>query len=424
MEEYTAIYRTPTNALSVDELQLRALNQSWSWSVASSAYARTLQEEFGLPDQFNSWDEFKERTPIFSKPMLREILDTGSAEMSRRDFIWRSTGGSTAEPFSFPVFKQETRGASLDIWYGRSLLDIRPSDRLFLLWGHAHLFGSGLEAVIKRAKRDVFDFMLGYTRHSAYDTGEFELRRAADRILSKRPDYLLGYSNALAKLARVNSDRADDFAAIKMKAVIATAEGFLDQTARNDVGEILGAPVAMEYGTVETGPIAYEGGTELGYQVFWARHRLELRGGDGPNANELLVTSLFPRALPLFRYALGDLAAFVDTDKQPSPIQNLKGIVGRKNDIVVSPGGIELHSEAFTHCLRDIDSIRSYQIVTSPNSNPWIRYEAKVELSESKKNQIRSRLARLDPLLNDLRFERVEKIPLTSAGKHKMVLSE
>ena len=45
----------------------------------------------------------------------------------------------------------EARVAELDHWLGRSRLGIEPADRLFLLWGHAHLFGSGLNGASPQA---------------------------------------------------------------------------------------------------------------------------------------------------------------------------------------------------------------------------------------------------------------------------------
>src|SRR5690606_32138355 len=107
---------------------------------------------------------------------------------------WRATGGTTAEPIRFPVFGSEERVAELDHWLGRMALGIDPADRLFLLWGHGHMFGTGLRGAWARARRTIGDRALGYTRWSAYRMSKADFGRALDALLRSGARYVIGYS--------------------------------------------------------------------------------------------------------------------------------------------------------------------------------------------------------------------------------------
>ena len=112
-----------------------------------------------------------------------------------------------AEPLRVPVWKSEARIASQDLWYARSWFGISPADRLFMIWGHSHLLGNGMTGRINGLTRNWKDRLLGYQRWPAYVIGDAELRSAAEAMLRFRPGYVLGYSWALDRFARVNRER-------------------------------------------------------------------------------------------------------------------------------------------------------------------------------------------------------------------------
>jgi phenylacetate-coenzyme A ligase PaaK-like adenylate-forming protein len=409
----------PNSPSEAVDMQLADLNAAWKQSLARSTWARAIAQAETLPDQFASWAEFDERTPVMDKKRLRQTL--AECENSAEKVQWRATGGSTGEPFIFPVWPEEGKISGLDIWLGRSRLGIHPDDPVFLLWGHAHLLGTGVKGAINKIKRGAFDRLLGYTRVSAYALTPADLLAGCNRLLARKPVYVVGYSSALDRFARQNSERAGDIAKLKLKAVIATAEGFQRSDSAEVVSHTFGAPVVMEYGAVETGPLAYQDqdGT---YPVFHAHYRLSLRGGEGPAANEILVTSLYPRALPLMRYALGDLAEVAPGDIEQGSLMRLRRVVGRCNDIVTLPNAAAVHSEAFTHCVRDISELDAFQVVIGEGAWPRIRYTASDDLPDNAVSEIRRRLSLIDQGMEGTAFERVDNIALSVAGKHQMIV--
>jgi phenylacetate-coenzyme A ligase PaaK-like adenylate-forming protein len=417
MAPYRTVYETSPEA--VPGVQLARLNEGWAFSLQRSPWARDMKQRLGLPVRFDSWASFEAAVPVQGKPALVETIRAAAA--ADEPVIWRSTGGTTAEPFRFPVFPSEAAEAALDIWLGRARLGIGPNDRLFMIWGLSHLFGVGAKGVIAKIKRRLSDWALGYTRWSAYQLSAEALDRACTALTRSHAAYVVGYSSALDRFARQNLSRMPEIHRLKLRAVIATAEGFPSSDSRERVEACFGAPVVMEYGSVETGPIAYErrGG---GYDVFWPHHRLELGPRHEDGTAELIVTSLHPRALPLLRYAIGDrVRPGLGADDWPAAFA---AVTGRCNDAVIAPGGRIIHSEAFTHVLRDLQGVRRYQVVRRGDLRPpMLRLEAD-EVSDATVALIRSRLAKIDPLLADSVLERVDGIQTSIAGKHRMVVDE
>ena len=61
---------------------------------------------------------------------------------------------------------------------------------------------------------------------------------AADRLVSFKPAYVVGYSVALGRLARINRNRSGDFAKLGLRCVIATGESFATPDERDLVESV------------------------------------------------------------------------------------------------------------------------------------------------------------------------------------------
>lgn len=414
VEEYAKLFESP---LDIEQRQLQSFNSSWLSGLEKSDGARQLQKLLGLPTSFSSWQQLAEFLPYTDKSILRVALSQASLS---RNVTWRGTGGTTSQPFLFPSFAEEPHNASLDIWLGRKWLGVPPSERLFLIWGHSHLLGSGFKGKLLGLKRKLSDRALGYTRFSAYKLDDASLLHAGDLLLSSNCGYVLGYSVAIDRFCRLNSHRARDFHKLRLKAVIATAEGLPQTDSRKVIEACLGCRLSMEYGSMETGPIAYEIEQDR-YRVFWPHHRIDTLPLNGDETRrEILVTSLFPRALPLIRYKIGDILL-----RREGVAEHLEfaKVIGRCNDSVSLPDGSTIHSEAFTHCIRDCPGIAAFQIkLCEDGALPILFFESRGEVAVSDLETVRDKLSRVHPLLAQVRIERCERLEQSQAGKHAMVV--
>jgi phenylacetate-coenzyme A ligase PaaK-like adenylate-forming protein len=407
------------NDLNVSDLQLERLNHAWEVSLAISPYARALREQLDLPEKFESWASFDAAVPTTEKATLRPIAQ--HVRVTPPGITWRATGGSTGEPFRFPTIPEELALARTNIWLGRRWIGVSPSDPVFLIWGHAHQLGDGLNGRVNKLRREISDGLMGYVRHSAYDLAPDHLDRAAQRLLKHRPRYVVGYSSALDKFARHNAPIAEQIEHLAIKAVIATAEPFPRQDSVALVGRTFGADVFMEYGATETGPLAQQTRDGL-YQVYWTDFRISARQALDGQDPEILVTSLHPRALPLLNYALGDAARpFYDQD---GAITRLERVAGACNETVPLPDGRDVHYEAFSHCVHDASGVDAFQIVRRNSDWPLLRYSASKPITFEVEKEVRRRLGIVSPGLARIEFVQSDTLTKSIAGKHRVIVDE
>lgn len=414
-----AFYARERSSAEIRAHQLAAFNAVWADVRRRSPHYRELARACALPERFASFAELAVELPLLERSAFARAADRFALEGARRERR-RVTGGSTAEPVSIPASRAEDRANVVDTWLARSWYGVTPADSLFLLWGHSHLLGSGPAGAFNRWMRRLKDRGCGYLRVSAYDLGDRAMRRAGRALLAQRPSYLIGYSVALHRLAHVNRDLAPEFRALGLKVAIATAESFPTSHSAELIADTFACPVSMEYGAVETGLIAHRH-PEGRFRVFWASHHVEtLPAGNDPARREIAVTALYPRVVPLIRYRLGDLVQ-PDESTEDGVVQ-LAAVVGRCNDIISLDGGARVHSEAFSHVLRDVREIQAFQVVRDGPRAITINYIADSPLPASALTSIHSRLSRVDAGLADASLVRVSRLEETIAGKTKRII--
>lgn len=406
---------------AIREWQLDQFNGQWQLIYRSVPYFQRLQQEKNLPTRFSTWQEFREIMPIMDRKTVQNDREALTSRTQAADF-WRTTGGSTAEPLQIPTWYSEREFATKDMWYGRSWFGVAPCDKLFLIWGHSHLLGSGFQGWLNGGKRRLKDALLGYYRYSAYDLSERGLLEAAEALLEFQPAYVIAYAVALDRFTRVNRRHQAAFHRLGLKVAIATAESFPRADSAQLIAEVFGCPVVMEYGAVETGPIAHQrpGGQ---YSVFWRHYFLEGQESEHlPGAYEILVTSLYPRCLPLVRYRVGDLISGNPNDEHF--MQEFESVTGRCNDLVVLRNDRVVHSEAFTHIVKDCSSILGYQVIQSGDGDITLNYVAEKPLGSGEMAEIRRRLNKINSELARISIERVESLEQTIAGKTRRIFRE
>jgi len=419
LRAYASSYEGTFSWDAIAERQLSDLNAAWLHSLGRSPWAKRLQNEWNIPTAFDSWDSFYQRVPITNKSMLRPLLSNKDDAAS--GVRWLSTGGSTMEPFRFPIFADELRHIQLNVWLGRDWICCDVGAKVFLIWGHSHILGKGVPGFFRKANRMLKDYALGYARMSAYNLDKTSLRTYFISFCKHQPRYVVGLTSALERFVEANDDRSLQASSVGVDAVIATGESFSSESARRAVSKFFNCPVRMEYGTMETGPLAQE--IEDSYfRVFWKKYRIEPVNDQASECNSITVTSLFPRALPLMRYTLGDRLRPSD-DRTPIWV-NFGAVEGRNSTTLKLPDGRATHSEALTHCIRDTACVARFQIVVSEGTWPRIEYEAPRDLSSHQLEALRARLARLHDSLGTLSVQRVSELRRTASGKQPVVFYE
>lgn len=403
--------------------QLSQINNVWKRASQEIPYYVHMKNKFKLPDKFPSLESYVHRMPILDKTVFQDksIVYYFKSPIPNHS---RVTGGTTSAPVQIPAWKSEYECNRFDYWVGRGYYGVKPEDRLFLFWGHSHLLGEGVSGVINKWARNLKDRVQNYVRYSCYDMQDDALLKAGEKILKSKPQYILGYSCALDRLSRISESRGYNFKKLHIKAIIGAAEAFPFNDSEEVIGRVFGGPVGMEYGSVETYLMAHTM-PQGGYTVFWKNYLLEYDPEKGVN-QEVIVTSLYDRCTPLFRYRIGD-RIYVDKHIKLSnniSVLGFDSVVGRSNSPIRLPNGALLHSEAVTHMVRDQSNVLAYQFAYS-KGRVQLRLITKSPLTNHEKEIIYSKANKIDVHFPDyLDVICVEKLDQTIAGKIPMIINE
>lgn len=237
----------------------------------------------------------------------------------------------------------------------------------------------------------------------------------------KHIQYLEGYVSAIAALTKYVTDSQMDFSLRSVK----TAGEMLFPSSRRFFEDILHCKVFESYGTQEFGEIALECQEHSGLHIYDESFVVEvIRDGEAVvgEEGEIAITDLRNFAQPFIRYLVGDRGIISDEPCSCGrTLSILHSVSGRCNDTVLSPSGIWVSSAVFDRLLRPLDEIIQWQIEQQSKSQLLARLVV-YNQNPSLESYIRSSLAQIDPAFV-ISFEYLEKIPKTSAGKLKCVIS-
>jgi phenylacetate-CoA ligase len=421
ISERIKIYDNKFNLNHRLDWQLEKFNKLWRNISKSVPYYKNMLDEKKLPKIFNDWEEFRNIMPSTDRDKCKSYLSELIDQRKKHDF-WRVTGGSSAKPIKLPAWNSEIKETRSDQWLGRSWYGINPEDRCFFIWGHAHLFGGGIQGFLNHNKRKFKDKILGYHRFPAYNLSVESLTKAGDEILKFKPEYIIGYSVALDMFARVNYKRQEDFQRLELKAVIASTENFPSENSSEIISKVFNSPVVMEYGSVETDAIAYTDVNNI-YKTFWRNYFIEVIDNDF--GKEILITSLYPRCFPLIRYNLGDIIELTDNNNNLDfGISEFEKIIGRKNEIITLKDGNVFHIRSLTQAVRGFSEISGTQLVIKDNEIVLNIIDRELELTDKSLSTILLRLTSVHNEFRKIQIKRVSNLEQTISGKTPLVLNK
>ena len=143
------------------------------------------------------------------------------------------------------------------------------------------------------------------------------------------------------------------------------------------------------------------------------------------DVGEVVGTSLVQYAMPFIRYKTGDLAVLDEEYQCPCgrALPVLRQIVGRANDIIVTPGGAITfpHSLFEFHLLKGVDDLQIIQ-----ENIDFLR----VKVVTNEAYSVEAKLLLISMLREKLNYsskisvEPVKEIPRTLLDKHRLVISK
>jgi len=276
------------------------------------------------PTDLSAW-------PILERPMLATHRAELRARWVNAGVFSRSSSGSTGQLVNVAYnpaaggwsWAQEYRSL---YWFG-----VPPGSRTLLLWGGGH----PLLDWVRNCR-------VCTTRNLTFE----QLESATRYLLTKRPVLCMGLPSAIAQLARHIRAHHPQAPAQLAPYVKLGGEQVYDFQ-RDEIARHLGARVFESYGSTEMGPIAHE--CPYGSRHIMADHvKLEIFDGDRPlppgEFGDIVVTSLFNRAMPLVRCRIGDRGR-ISPNRCPCGLPHpvLAELIGRTADMFTTADGRRIH---------------------------------------------------------------------------------
>jgi phenylacetate-CoA ligase len=419
LDQLTARYLATQDPDEITRLQTYRFNAHWQRAWRELPFYTAWKEEHGLPDRIGHIDELA-GFPVLTK----RVLSDRRALMARTPGTERYTltGGTSGISTAFPMNGDDAHASWINTHLGRRWNGIEPGDRLFMIWGHSHLFskrGAWRKQLWRRAK----DWGANIERMSAYNLSARELDAIAAGILSARPAYVIGYGSCLAQLTHHLTDRGCDLRAAGVRRVVNTSETMPPADAPH-VSAAFGCPVINEYGMAEAGVIGYSSGDLYPVRVFW--HDFVLRLAD----RRILLTTLGARCFPLIHYDTEDLSD--DAMPGTGAVLALSSLLGKAREVFTLRDAEgrdrDVSVVLFDHVLKQVPQLRSLHYTLRRDGSVRVDYTAEGEPLAEAELQARfaAGLAREGIVIgpDTTHFRRLDAPLQTAAGKRVTIRRE
>jgi len=358
------------------------------------------------------------RLPLLTRAVLKEtpvaeLVRDGAARRLGRYYA-DSSSGSTGAPLTVYRARDE-RALQVAKWLRvLSHNGLRPWHRTLSLTASWRL-RQGRSAV-QRA---------GLYRRLALDYNR-PMAELADLAVDYRPHLIYGNRSSLALLAEEFGRRGRGLPGLRL--IVGGGET-IEQADRVLFVRVFGVPLTETYGTVETGVLAYQRGTEPGLRLSDDLTWFEfLDDDDRPAAPgtpaRIVVTELAARLMPILRYEVGDRVVFTETPGPLGPERRIQRIFGRADDIATLPSGAPLTWMQITLAMKRFAAIRRYRFRHAAPARFDVTIEAAADYFATHQAAIGDALAAMvaEPIRYDLR--RVDRLEPDPGGKIRVLFRD
>ena len=400
------------SADEISELQFRRLRRLLDFCYESNPFYRSRMVDSGVvPSDIRKADDLQ-LLPILQKSDIRAAgLTMFSSGYSATNSILTRTGGSTGVPLHVYVDREAMNWKYAATWRHNQWAGWRPGDRVAAIWGDTSRAFS-LKAWLRNKLQHRMIFL---------DTLQFSDANCIaffDEITTFKPTILFGHAHSIYGFIRFCEAR--DLRLPRVSGVVTTAMTLSDHE-RTTIERVTRSPVYNRYGCEELSIIASESDEHSGLHVFSEGLVVELLPTDVPNESELVITDLFNRAMPMIRYAIGDVAR-VDSVARPSDrgLARLARVSGRTADFLYRPDG----SSVFGISLLDtyiihIAGITQAQLIQNQRSVIEVRVVPSPDFSDATVRSVCDVVRReFGPEMQTL-VTCVEKLDQTERGKYR-----
>jgi phenylacetate-CoA ligase len=411
------------------DLQLGLLRRLLRHAYQHTAHYRQVMDDADVrPEDLESVDDLA-RLPLLDKDTVRATMDARTADAPPRAIITKSTSGTTGEPVVVKYNAESRYWRDATRWRGYGWAGYHVGTRALHYWGAGPPANSWLKrrkiALDHALKRDLYI--------DSTPRGEAALAHAVAELRRFQPGVIVAYAAGAGALARyVNDQKLRDWDDIP---IIVGAERLWP----NDriAIEMAFGPAFETYGAREVMLMASECEAHDGMHLAMETQILEIivREPDGRvraakpgETGEVVVTDLHNLACPMIRYVNGDLA-LARTPRMCAcgrQLAKLGPVEGRVTETLRDGRGDAVSGLVFNILFGVMEPVaRQFQVVQKKQGDVVMRVipTGGRVLPDGAEKQIRAFADKYLPG-SPFAIEYVAEIPLTPAGKRKVVVVE
>ena len=288
--------------------------------VFARKYSPFYKEHFGrcgfVPEKMTTLDDLK-KVPVIDKNVLlgrnQDIQSTGHF----CKLFFSETSGTSGQVLRFYRNEEWDSCNRAAMFRGYKWYGVDPWDRNGYFWGY------NIDKK-QRLKTALLDELQNRFRLFSYDEGH--IRQFVRKL--RNAEYLGGYSSMIYEVAKIVNSLGvnEDF---HLKMVKGTSEKIYDSY-QEEVKKAFGQKIVSEYGSAESGLIAFE--CPEGGHMHINMENVVVEEENG----EIVVTNLLSYSFPIIRYKLGDYVKLAEANftcacgRAHPVILDVLGRVGKK----------------------------------------------------------------------------------------------
>jgi len=377
-------------------------------------YYRKLFNDCGiLVDKLNLPEDISD-IPLLTKEIFKQNFSLFMNTNHNGRVSEEQTSGTVGKPLVIPIDRLKSAFIRAVMYRNYGWYNIDVGDKQARFWGIPSAPKLHLRESLK-------DFCANRIRLSAFDISEDAFKQFVDKLVKFKPKYFYGYPSLLYKFSQWLSDNPIGVSDLNLSAIICTGEVLYDFQ-RKGIESTFHCKVVNEYGTTETGIIAFEcqdGNLHINSDHVYLE---SVKSAEFADAGSLVVTELNNFYNPLIRYKLGDLGSISkDPCKCGIGFPVLKNLTGREGNFIVTPMNRYIFSAILSYTFRD--GIKQFQGIQNEKGELIIRIVRDKTLTDESLMNYRKTL--LNALGEQMRivFEYVSHIEPERSGKLRYFIS-
>lgn len=410
-----------------EEHLVHLLQHAWKYVP----YYHNILETAGIIERGQVHLERFQQVPILTKAIIRQQGERlyAADRHTRRPYI-NTSGGSTGEPVRLIQDQPYADWNIANTLYYRTFVGQELGDLEIRLWGSERDILEGRESWQRRLR----DFLYNRIDVNAFRMTPADMRRFVELLNDRRPPWIEAYAQPMYEFAGFVKQQG---LRVPSPKGILTSAGTLYPFMRERIAGVFQCPVFNRYGSREVGGIActceYQNGLHLSpwnhyVEILDEQNQPVPPGGTG----RVHITLLHNYAMPLIRYALGDMAVQAKDDLATchcgrSGMPLIDSVRGRDVSLFKTRDGALVDGEFFTHLFYLKPWCQKFQVIQTAYDQIVMKIvltpNSLAQFQQDQPRLIQNARAVMGASLH-VDFNLVDDIPPNPSGKFAYTLCE